>query len=199
MILINFILQIYPMEFYAKTRIEWREWLKEHHSESEGIWLIYFKKSSGKPRIPYNDAVEEALCFGWIDSKIKKINDEYFVQLFTPRKRGSRWSKYNIDRVEKMIKEGKMEPPGLLAFREAIEKPALIYENRSGGEPLLPEDLADALKRNSKAVENFRNFPPSARRMYILWLNNAKRIETRAIRITKIVDFAEKNVRPGML
>jgi len=187
------------MEFYAKTREEWRRWLEKYHSTSEGVWLIYFKKSSGKPRIPYNDAVEEALCFGWIDGKIKKINEEYYVQLFTPRRRGSRWSKYNIDRVEKMIKEGKMEQAGLLAFREAIEKPELIYENRETGEPDMPEDLSDALSRNNKAYENFRNFPPSARRMYILWLKNAKRAETRAIRINKIVEFAEKNVRPGML
>jgi uncharacterized protein YdeI (YjbR/CyaY-like superfamily) len=187
------------MEFYASTREEWREWLERNHSESEGVWLIYFKKSSGKPRIPYNDAVEEALCFGWIDGKIRKINEEYYVQLFTPRRRGSRWSKYNIDRVKKMIKESKMEPAGLSAFKEALEKPDLIYENRSGGVPLLPEELADALSRNITAYENFKNFPLSAQRMYILWFNNAKREGTRASRINKIVEFAEKNVRPGML
>lgn len=187
------------MEYYARNREEWREWLKKNHSESDCVWLIYFKKSSGKPRIPYNDAVEEALCFGWIDGKIKKINEEYYVQLFTPRRHGSRWSKYNIDRVEKMIKEGKMEPAGLLAFKEALEKPDLIYENRSPGETLMPDALAEALHKNITAFENFKNFPPSAQRMYILWLNNAKRTETRVSRINKIVESAEKNIRPGML
>jgi uncharacterized protein YdeI (YjbR/CyaY-like superfamily) len=187
------------MELYVKNRREWRLWLQKNHSSSEGVWLIYYKKSSGKPRIPYNDAVEEALCFGWIDSKIKRINEEYFIQLFTPRKHGSRWSKSNIDRVKKLINKGKMEPSGLSMFNETLEKPELILENRTSEIPDMPQDLSDALISNKIANDNFMNFSQSARRLYILWLNNARRAETRASRIVKIVEFAEKNIRPGML
>jgi len=187
------------MELYFKTRQEWRQWLKINHSTSEGVWLIYYKKSSGKPRIPYNDAVEEALCFGWIDGKIRRINEDYYIQRYTPRRTGSRWSKYNVDRIEKLIKEGRMEPAGLMAFKEALERPELIYSNRADGDPEMPEDLMNALKENIKAYDNFCRFPPSSRRMYIEWLKYAKRAETRSGRIKKIVGFAEKNIKPGML
>jgi uncharacterized protein YdeI (YjbR/CyaY-like superfamily) len=186
------------MELYLKTRQEWRKWLKKNHSSSDGIWLIYYKKPSGKPRIPYNDAVEEALCFGWIDGKIKRINEEYYIQRFTPRRRGSRWSKYNVDRVRKLINEGMMQPAGLLAFKETLEKPELIYENRTDGNPVMPDDLGEALNKNKKANNNFLNFPLSARRMYLEWLKSAKREETRTRRINKIIELSEKNIRPGI-
>ncbi len=186
------------MELYLTTREEWREWLRLNHSTEEEVWLIYYKKGSGRKRIPYDDAVEEALCFGWIDGKIKRINDDYFIQRFTPRRKGSRWSKYNIERVEKMLKEGRMEPAGLFAFREVMENPALIYENRSDSDPEIPGDLMSGLSLNEEALTNFSNFSPSSRRMYIQWLNSARRDETRIRRIGKIVDLAQKNIRPGM-
>ena len=105
------------MELYIKSREEWHSWLEENTSTTREVWLIFYKKGSDKPRIPYNDAVEEALCFGWIDGKIKRINEQFFIQRFTPRRRGSRLSKYNIERVEKLIKEGRMKPAGLQAFK----------------------------------------------------------------------------------
>ena len=187
------------MELYVKTRKEWRKWLEKNHSSSEEVWLIYFKKSSGKPRIPYNDAVEEALCFGWIDGKIKRVNEEHYIQRFTPRRRGSRWSKLNVERVMKLINDGKMQPSGLLAFKETMEKPQLVYENRANGNHEMPDDLGDALSKNKKANENFLNFPPSARRMYFEYLKSAKRDETRIRRINKIVELSEKNIRPNIL
>jgi uncharacterized protein YdeI (YjbR/CyaY-like superfamily) len=187
------------MELYFKTRKEWRQWLENNHSTNEGVWLIYYKKPSGKPRIPYTDAVVEALCFGWIDGKIKRINDDYFIQRFTPRRPGSRWSKYNVDRVEKLIKEGRMEPAGLKAFMEVLLMPELVYENRRDGDPVIPDDLLEALEKNKRAYDNFMNFPPSGRRLYTEWLKNAKRAGTRFIRIEKIVGFAEQNIKSGML
>lgn len=186
------------MELYFKTREEWHKWLEENYTSSEEVWLIYYKKPSGKPRIPYADAVEEALCFGWIDGKIKRINEEYYIQRFTPRRKGSRWSKYNIERVLRLINEGKMQTAGLLAFKEALEKPELIYENRADGNPEIPVDLGDALSKNKKANENFLHFTQSTRRMYLDWLKSAKREETRSRRIMKIVELSEKNIRPGM-
>jgi uncharacterized protein YdeI (YjbR/CyaY-like superfamily) len=187
------------MELYFKTRKEWHKWLVKNHTIVQEIWLIYYKKPSGKPRIPYNDAVEEALCFGWIDGKIKRVNDDYYIQRFTPRRRGSRWSKYNIARVEKLIAEGKMEPPGLLAYREVLEKPELKYDNNADGEVIIPEDLSKAFSKNNKAFSNFKNFSKSTRRIYIDWLNSAKKDETRVRRIVKLIELSEKKIRPGIL
>ena len=187
------------MELYVKSREEWHSWLEENYTTARDVWLIYSKKGSNKPRIPYNDAVEEALCFGWIDGKIKRINEQFFIQRFTPRRRGSRWSRYNIARVEKLIKEGRMKPAGLLAFREVLEKPELMYENRTSGEPVIPEDLSEAFIINNKACRNFTNFSLSTRKIYIDWLNSAKRTETRIRRIEKIIELSAKNLKPGMM
>jgi uncharacterized protein YdeI (YjbR/CyaY-like superfamily) len=187
------------MELYVKNRDEWRTWLDEHHSTVQGIWLIYYKKPSGKPRIPYNDAVEEALCFGWIDGKIKRVNDDYYIQWFTPRRPGSRWSKLNMNRAQKLIMEGRMKPAGLSKYEATIKKPQLIDDIKTNVTMDVPDDLMDALRINPLAQNNFLNFPPSSRKLYILWLNDAKRAETRQGRIQKIVDRSEKNIRAGMM
>jgi len=187
------------MELYFADRQEWRKWLEMNHSACEEVWLKYYKKPSGKPRIPYADAVEEALCFGWIDGKIKRINEDYYIQRFTPRRSGSRWSKYNIDRIKKLKKAGLMHPAGLKAYKEALDKPELVYDDRRDGPPSTPDDLLSALAGNKKAVSNFNNFSQSTRRLYIDWLNSAKRPETRSNRIRKIVELAEKNIKPGMM
>jgi len=186
------------MELYFQTREEWHDWLERNNSKAVEVWLICYKKGSGKPVIPYNEAVEEALCFGWIDGKIKSVNKDYYIQRYTPRLKGSRWSKYNIDRVERLIKEGRMKPEGIKAYKVLLEKPHLAYDNRSDGDPGIPDDLAEALSHNKKALNNFTGFSPSARRIYIEWLNSAKRPETRIRRIDKIVGYAEKNIRPGI-
>jgi uncharacterized protein YdeI (YjbR/CyaY-like superfamily) len=187
------------MELYVKTRQEWRKWLEENHSSVQGIWLIYYKKPSGKPRIPYNDAVEEALCFGWIDSKIKRVNDDYYIQWFTPRRPGSRWSKLNMGRIQKLIEEGRMRPEGLSAYEEANKKPKLINNIRLEDNIPVPDDLSLALEKNIAAHNNFINSPPSSRKLYVFWLNDAKREETRKARIAKIVERSEKNIKAGMM
>jgi uncharacterized protein YdeI (YjbR/CyaY-like superfamily) len=187
------------MEHYFQTREEWRDWLEKNHETAEEAWLIYYKKGSDKPRIPYDDAVEEALCYGWIDGKIKSVNKDYYMQRYTPRRKGSRWSKYNIERVQKMIKAGKMEPAGLKAFREVLERPELVYDNRADGDPDIPDELLQALSSNKKALNNFMNFSQSVRRIYIEWLKSAKRPETTVRRINKIVELSEKNIRPGII
>jgi uncharacterized protein YdeI (YjbR/CyaY-like superfamily) len=187
------------MEIYFSNRNEWRKWLAENGCSRDELWMINYKKHTKKECIPYDDAVEEALCFGWIDGKIKRINDEYFIRRFTPRRPGSRWSKYNIERFEKMIKKGKVKNAGLDAYNEIFKKPQLAYDNKGTGDPEIPEDLQSALKADKSAFTNFRNFPPSARKMYIGWLNSVKKAETRPGRILKIVDAARQNKRPGMM
>ena len=187
------------MELYVKSREEWRKWLEENHSSEQGIWLVYYKKISGKSRIPYNDAVEEALCFGWIDSKIKRVNDDYYIQWFTPRRPGSRWSNLNLDRVLKLIKEGRMRPEGLSVYEAEGKKTHLGHDIKSETNMLIPDDLIAALRTNPDAYNNFINFPPSSRKLYVFWLNNAKRAETRQDRIAKIIDRSERNIRAGMM
>jgi uncharacterized protein YdeI (YjbR/CyaY-like superfamily) len=187
------------LELYFKTREDWRKWLEKNGSSADGLWMINYKKHTKKECISYDDAVEEALCFGWIDGKIKRINDEYFVRWFTPRRTGSRWSKYNIERIEELIKEAKVKKAGLDAYKEIFKKPELVYDNRTSGDVKIPEDLLSALKGDESALSNFMNFSPSARKLYIGWLNSAKKAETRPGRILKIVDSARQNKRPGMI
>ena len=185
------------MEFYAKDREEWHKWLEENHSTEQGIWLIYYKKPSGKPRIPYNDAVEEALCFGWIDGKIKRVNDDYYIQWFTPRRPGSRWSALNLSKVKRLIESGQMKPAGMLEYEKALKRPERIYDTKKEENLVIPEDLLVALKNNEIAYTNFINFPPSSRKLYIFWLNDAKRVETRKTRIIRIVKQSGMNMKPG--
>lgn len=187
------------MELYFKTMLEWHLWLEENHKKTEGVWFVFYKKNSGKPSVSYNDAVEEALCFGWIDGKIKRVNEDYYIQWFTPRRKGSRWSKLNTSRVARLIKENRMKPAGLAAFEKTKDKPELIYEIKKDEIPSIPADLNEALKKNKIAYDNFLKSPPSSRRLYIFWLNDAKRPETRASRIEKIVDRSEKNIKAGMM
>ncbi len=187
------------MELHFNNRKEWRKWLEKNGSSIDGFWMINYKKHTGKKCITYNDAVEEALCFGWIDGKIKRINDEYFVRWFTPRRTGSLWSKYNIERIEELIKEGKVKNAGLDAYKEIFKKPELVYDNSTSGDVIIPEDLLSALKGNESAFSNFMNFTPSARKLYIRWLDSAKRAETRSGRIVRIVDLSAQNKRPGMI
>lgn len=186
-------------QLYVTNRKEWREWLKKNHNKKETIWLIYYKKHTGKPRIPYDDAVEEALCYGWIDSTVKRIDEETFMQKFTPRKKNSIWSKLNKKRVEKMTKAGKMRKAGMDKIDEAKRNGEWDAANAIKDDVEIPLALEQALNRNRKAKDNFDNFAPSYRRNYILWVANAKRHETIDKRIEEVVKRAEKNIKPGMM
>jgi uncharacterized protein YdeI (YjbR/CyaY-like superfamily) len=185
------------MELHFTKRKEWREWLSKNHSTAKEAWLVFYKKPSGKPRIPYNNAVEDALCFGWIDGKLKRINDDYYIQRFTPRRRNSIWSELNISRVRKMINEGLMKKPGLDAFQVYLDNPSLLAV-RNMEVPDIPDDLLNKLKGSKQALQNFQNFPVSTRRIYLQWINAAKREETRSRRISKIMELAGKNIKTSM-
>ena len=179
---------------HPKSRAEWRKWLEENQARKEGIWLISYKKDTGKPRFDYDESVEEALCFGWVDSKPAKLDDECSMLWFAPRKPKTNWSKLNKDRVEKMIKAGLMAPAGL-AKVEAAKKDG-SWNALDGVEALeIPPDLANAFSKNKTAKEYFDAFPRSVKRGILEWILNAKRPETRAKRIEETVTLAEKNVR----
>lgn len=182
---------------YLTDRKNWRTWLKQNYVKKKEIWLIYYKKHTGKPRIPYDDAVEEALCFGWIDSTVRKLSSEKYAQKFTPRKSDSRWSQLNIQRAKKMIKKKRMTKAGLALFKEAAKKkPRTPIMKKKYA---VPSDLKNALVRNKKALENFSNFAPSYRKMYVLWILDAKKKETREKRIKRVVQRSARNEKPGMM
>lgn len=182
---------------YATNREDWRAWLKRNHTKKKQIWLIYYKKHTGKPRIPYSDAVEEALCFGWIDSTVQRLDNEKYAQKFTPRKLRSRWSQLNIKRAQDMIEKGKMTNAGLALFKEAgKKKPRTAIMKKKYA---VPPDLRKALAKNKKALTNFNNFAPSYRKMYVLWILDAKKQETREKRIKRVVERSAKNQKPGMM
>jgi uncharacterized protein YdeI (YjbR/CyaY-like superfamily) len=181
-------------QFYAKDRQEWREWLAKNHATAPGIWLIYYKKGSGKPRVAYADAVEEALCFGWIDSLANTLDAERSIQLFTPRKPKSPWSKLNKTRVEKLIAQGLMTPAGLEKI-EAAKKNGLWSAFDAVEDLIIPPDLTEALAANDTARTYFEAFSNSSKKAILWWIESAKRPETRAKRIEETVRLAAQNLK----
>ncbi len=153
-----------------KNRLEWHHWLAKNHKMEKEAWLIYYKKHTGKDTIPYSDAAEEAICFGWIDSKVRSIDSEKYMQRFTPRREGSAWAEQNIKRARKMIRLGKMTKEGMEKFRRhgKTKIPQIIG---------MPKEME--LKASSTAWDNFRKFPPSHRKVFFWLVNSAKRRETR--------------------
>jgi len=179
---------------YITNRIEWREWLLKNHNNKNEIWLIYYKKHSGKQRIPYEDAVEEAICFGWIDSTIKKIDEEKYAQKFTPRKKKSIWSELNVNRAFKMINENKMTEIGLAKFNEWKKKNKIntTKKDSSNKEIIVPSDVITALKSNKTAMHNFNNLANSYKRNYIGWITSSKKEETRKKRIKEAINLQKE-------
>jgi len=182
---------------YAATRKEWRAWLKKNHKKLDEIWLVYFKKGSGKPRVAYDDAVEEALCFGWIDSVIQRIDEEKYAQRFTPRRDGSKWSSLNIKRMKKLIDEGAMTKAGLAKFDLDLLKSKSAMTPRPR-EVALPAYLKKAIMKDGEAWEYFSTLAPSHRKNYILWIDSAKREETRQRRISEAISLLKKKQKLGM-
>jgi uncharacterized protein YdeI (YjbR/CyaY-like superfamily) len=181
------------------NRDDWRAWLEKHHDTEREAWLIYYKKHTGKPRIPYDDAVEEALCFGWIDSIVKRMDDEKYAQKFTPRKDKSKWSELNKRRAKKMIECGRMTEAGLAKVknidlndaREAKPKP-------SRKELIIPHYIKEALEADGNVWRNFTNLAFSYKKQYIGWITNAKREETRKRRLKEAIDLLARNEKLGM-
>ena len=184
---------------YVTNRDDWRAWLEKNHEAEKEVWLIYYKKHTNQLRIPYDDAVEEALCFGWIDSIVQKIDDDRYAQKFTPRKNNSKWSELNKRRIRDLVKAGKMTRAGLAKIGdgvlEAEERPKPPSKTK---ELVIPEYLAAALRANEKAWKNFNNLAPSYRRLYIGWITNAKREETRNKRIREAIELLARNEKLGM-
>jgi uncharacterized protein YdeI (YjbR/CyaY-like superfamily) len=178
----------------AKNPKAWRSWLEKHHAKAEKVWLIIFKKDSGTPSITYKEAVEEALCFGWIDSKPNKRDENSYYQFFAKRKPKSVWSAVNKKKVEELIKDGRMTAAGLAAIEVAKKNGA--WSSIDAVEAFeMPEDFTKALAKNKKAKTYFDAFPPSSRKIILGWINSAKQAATRKKRIEESVTLAAQNIR----
>ena len=169
---------------HPKSRSEWRRWLQRNHAKSTGVYLVAYKKATGKPRVEYADAVEEGLCFGWVDSNSKTLDEN-------PK---SAWSKTNKERIQRLAEEGLMQEAGLRAV--AVAKASGAWNALDSAEALIvPPDLEEALGRNKKAKQHFEAFPPSAKKQILWWIESAKRDETRQRRVSETVRLAAQNVR----
>jgi uncharacterized protein YdeI (YjbR/CyaY-like superfamily) len=183
---------------YVADRKAWRKWLSIHHKTAADIWLIYFTKRSGKQRIPYNDAVEEALCFGWIDSTAKPRDGESWAQRFSPRRKKSPLSEMNKERVRRLIKAGKMTRFGLEGISHHMDKSSRKKPELK--KYILPEDIILKLKSDPVVWKNFSRFPESYQRIRVGWIDGVrKRPEVFEQRLRYFIKMTAKNKRYGMV
>jgi uncharacterized protein YdeI (YjbR/CyaY-like superfamily) len=181
------------------NRSQWRSWLAENHDkEKSGIWLVYFKRAAGKTSLEYEESVKEALCFGWIDSLIKRIDDETYCRKFTPRKNDSRWSESNMKRVEKIIKEGRMTEFGLAKIEAAKKSGMWGKDPRPVINLDIPSELSEALARNKKAKDFFEKLTPACQKHFIAWIVTAKREETKVKRLKESIILLAKGEKLGL-
>lgn len=179
------------------TRQEWHAWLEQNHADQREVWLVFYKQHTAVPTLPYTDALDEALCFGWIDSIIQKIDGERYARKFTPRTNTARWSQVNLRRAAVLIAEGRMTDAGLRALGSA--QPIPPQTPRARAQPFqVPPEVEQALKASPRAWENFLKLPPSHRRRYVGWALDAKREETRQKRLLEVIAVLEKDEPLGM-
>lgn len=180
------------MMLELRNRQRWRSWLSKHHASSPGVWLVFYKDHTGMPSIPYEDSVREALCFGWIDSLIKRLDDDRYARKFTPRKSTSKWSDINRKRwIE-------LEAAGLLTSAGVSAAPTDNAYAPRPTIPNLPAYIAKALKKNPKAWRSFQQLAPTYRRHFVGWIHTAKRPETRESRIRQSIALLEAGKKLGL-
>ena len=185
----------------VSTRKAWRAWLRKNHKTAREIWLVYYKKASGKTGVSYNDAVEEALCYGWIDTTVKTLDAERYLQRFAPRKKGSSWSGPNLERIKRLVANGQMTLAGAvhLPSRKAAREFQKQHDWRTTAPATAPKELAAALKKHPKAAAFWKTLAPGYRRLYGRVIAEAKREETRIRRVAKVVAYLEKGIKHPLL
>ena len=181
--------------YYPKDKEDWRNWLKKNHLIKDSIWLIFNKKDSPNPNLNWSEAVDEALCFGWIDSTKKSIDNEKYRQYFCKRKPKSNWSKVNKDKVETLIKQGLMKEAGYTSIETAKQNGSWTFLDDVEA-CIIPEDLEEALANNKGATEYFDSLSKSAKKILLYWVISAKRPETRQKRVLEIAENAGMSVKP---
>jgi uncharacterized protein YdeI (YjbR/CyaY-like superfamily) len=180
--------------FHPRTRAEWREWLAANHASSNGIWLIVVKNGTSLPGVTYVEAVEEALCFGWIDGRLNTLDTQSYKLYMSPRKAGSVWARLNKERIRKLVREGRMTPAGLAKI-ETARKDGSWNALDAIDRLEKPADLQTQLAANPAARRNFDAFSPSSRKIILFWIASAKREATRQKRIEETVRLAAQNLK----
>ena len=176
----------------VEAQEEWRAWLEVKHEESSGVWLVSWKKATERPYVPFSDVVDEALCFGWVDSKINRLDEERAMRLFTPRNPKSPWSRINKEKVERLVEDGRMTAAGMRLVEGAkVDGSWNTYDEIE--DLVVPPDLAAALGENDLAEGYFEDFPDSSKKNILWWIKSARRPETRVTRIAKTVGMAAEN------
>lgn len=180
--------------FHAITRKEWRKWLEKNHQSAKSVWLIIYKKDGTVPSVYYPEAVDEALCFGWIDSKPNKRDDGSYYQFFAKRNPKSNWSKVNKQKVAALIEEGLMQPAGYQMIEIAKENGTWTALDEVEN-TILPADLQESFSQNKTAFNHWNTFSRSSKRGILEWIVNAKKPETRQKRIDETVSLAARNIK----
>ena len=180
------------------ARGEWRSWLKRNHSREKEAWLIFYKKRACEGKMSYLEALDEALCFGWIDGRLKRIDDERHMIRFSPRRERSIWSDRNVTRVRKLIEEGKMTSAGLAKIDNKTLNRPTPKNGRLRPRFRISPEMKKRLMINEKAWKNYCNLAPSSKEQYAYWLTSAKRLETKEKRLKKAIALLRKNRKLGM-
>jgi uncharacterized protein YdeI (YjbR/CyaY-like superfamily) len=173
---------------------DWRAWLQRNHLNKREVWLVFYKERLKARSVSYDEALDEALAYGWIDSLIRKIDEKKYARKFTPRRPGSIWSRINVDRVNRLVKEGRMTEWGLEAFSKRTGKISMMEKVSAEG-VTIPADLESALRKDKIAWNNFEKFTIGYRKKYLVWISSAKRAETRKKRIGEAVLMISRNVK----
>ena len=179
----------------AYTPKEWREWLRINHGKEDKVYLVRYKRHTKNETFNQSDAMDEAICFGWIDTTLNRIDEEKYAVRFVKRNKNSRWSNATQNRAKRLIKEKRMTKAGLEAYNQGLKKH--VIDHGLPKSPLVPEDLKKALSKNKTAERNFNAFAPSTRRYYLYWILKAVRDDTRKRRIVEVVRLAKDNIKPG--
>lgn len=166
------------------NRMQWRQWLAENHDKEKEIWLIYHKRHVEVPTISYAESVEEALCYGWVEGLIRKVDDERYARRFTPRAKGGSWSRGNVKLFERLIREGRVQE---FALKSAPNEKTKVYKPLRERRVVMSKELKAALDKDKRAKISFEKLAPSYRRLLVFWAGNAKRPETRVNRVKRII------------
>ncbi len=185
-----------PPTLELRTRADWAAWLDEHYGEQEGAWLKIAKKGSGIQTVTYDEALEVALCYGWIDAQVRRLDERYYLQRFTPRRARSNWSKVNRQKALELIERGEMKPPGLAEIERARADGRWDRASDSPSTITVPDDLRRALDESPQAAELFEKLNSTNRYAILYSIQDAKKPETRARRIAKFVDMLARGETP---
>jgi len=188
---------------YFENQTSFRNWLQENHGISPGIWVIFYKKHTRKKCIKYDEALDEALCFGWIDSIIKKTDDDKYARKFTPRTNITKWSELNKKKVAALIEKDKMTEIGLNKIDIYLKTGSIDWKSKTTkakkiNDLSIPDFIIEAFAQNEPALTNFNNLAPSHKKHYVLWITQAKRKDTRNKRVNESIELLKKKRKLGL-